>query len=108
MTNMTAASEFETLFREEFLSTRLTQWLDWASGQDERHFVALPMIQRGSVWKPLQIITLWDSLLRGMPIGGLMLSRLHALDKNNQPVQVRKVGSSQLQAVPAGGGARFD
>lgn len=31
--------------------------------------IELPPIQRGFVWKPYQIENLWDSLLRGFPIG---------------------------------------
>jgi len=104
MSSTTTHNGFETLFRDGFVSPPLTRWLDWVSGRDESHFVALPLLQRGAVWKPRQIITLWDSLFRGMPIGGLMLSRLHAHDRNGNPVQVRRVGSSQLQAVPVGGG----
>lgn len=105
MSNNNVEIQFEKLFQEEFLSPRLVEWLDWVAGKDPKHFVALPMIQRGSVWKPRQIITLWDSLLRGMPIGSLMLSRLHEKDSRGNPVQVRKVGSTQLQDVPQGGGA---
>lgn len=40
--------------------------------------VVLPMIQRGSVWKPHQVIDLWDTILRGMPFGGLMASYIPA------------------------------
>jgi uncharacterized protein with ParB-like and HNH nuclease domain len=47
----------------------LPGWLDWSSGNQTKYKVALPMIQRGFVWKPNQIIELWDTLLRGMPIG---------------------------------------
>lgn len=36
--------------------------------------VVLPMIQRGSVWKPHQILDLWDTLLQGMPLGAFMAS----------------------------------
>ncbi|MBO6289767.1 MAG: DUF262 domain-containing protein [Alphaproteobacteria bacterium] len=32
-------------------------------------YIELPPIQRGFVWKPYQIENLWDSLLRGFPIG---------------------------------------
>jgi hypothetical protein len=31
-------------------------------------------LQRGAVWKPRQVELLWDSLLRGFPIGSLLLS----------------------------------
>jgi len=38
--------------------------------------VDLPKLQRGFVWEPGRIITLWDSLLRGFPIGSLLLSEI--------------------------------
>lgn len=41
----------------------------------ERTIVAaLPALQRGAVWKPQQIEALWDSLIRGFPIGAFMLT----------------------------------
>jgi len=36
--------------------------------------ISLPTVQRGFVWKPYQIENLWDSLLRGYPIGSFVLS----------------------------------
>ena len=36
--------------------------------------VSLPTVQRGFVWKPNQIENLWDSLLRGYPVGSFVLS----------------------------------
>src|SRR4051812_26236620 len=53
----------------------LTNWLDWVTLKNRELFVALPMIQRGSVWKANAIADLWDSLLRGMPVGSLTVSR---------------------------------
>ena len=52
---------------------------------DEEEKVALPTVQRGFVWKPYQIENLWDSLLRGYPIGAFVLSEgenstFHILD----------------------------
>lgn len=76
----------------------LTNWLDWAGGIKSDVFVALPMIQRGSVWKPHQIIDLWDSLLQGMPIGSLMASELKPGTK------VRRLGQSESKAVDSNGG----
>ena len=35
--------------------------------------ISIPIIQRGFVWKPEQIAGLWDSLLRGFPIGSFMV-----------------------------------
>ncbi|BBJ24657.1 GmrSD restriction endonuclease domain-containing protein [Candidatus Nitrotoga sp. AM1P] len=56
---------------------KLPEYLKWATGNEtyEKELL-LPAIQRGFVWKPKQIVDLWDSLLRGMPIGSLMLSKL--------------------------------
>ena len=36
--------------------------------------VSLPNIQRGFVWKPSQIENLWDSILRGYPLGAFVFS----------------------------------
>lgn len=102
---MILENQFERFFKEGFSSPKLTEWLDWSAGEDALNFVALPMIQRGSVWKPRQIIMLWDSLLRGMPIGSLMLSHLNAVDKHGMAIRVRRVGSADLMNVPPGGGA---
>lgn len=37
--------------------------------------VELPPLQRGFVWKVNQVESLWDSLLRGYPIGSFLLSK---------------------------------
>jgi hypothetical protein len=42
----------------------------WAMGGE----VNLPNVQRGFVWKPSQIENLWDSVLRGYPIGAFVLA----------------------------------
>lgn len=36
--------------------------------------IQLPTLQRGFVWKPHQMEALWDSILRGYPIGSLLVS----------------------------------
>lgn len=51
----------------------------------ENKQVELPTVQRGFVWKAAQIENLWDSLLRGYPVGAFVLSdvgnnKLHILD----------------------------
>ena len=53
-----------SFFQSDVRVEKLAKWLDWAGELDKSVFVALPMIQRGSVWKPGQIIDLWDSLLQ--------------------------------------------
>ena len=63
-------------------------WLNWALGgmPEVEKRVMLPMLQRGSVWKPSQIIDLWDSLLRGMPIGAMIVGKITS--KDNQLVSM--------------------
>lgn len=48
-----------------------------ASGQPCRPEVlaGLPSLQRGAVWRPNQVELLWDSILRGFPIGALVACR---------------------------------
>ena len=41
---------------------------------EENAEVGLPSLQRGYVWKPKQVETLWDSLLRCFPIGSFLVS----------------------------------
>lgn len=36
--------------------------------------IGLPSLQRGAVWQPNQVELLWDSILRGFPIGSLVVS----------------------------------
>lgn len=73
---------------DQVVGMRLPAYLAWASGQHQNpKQLLLPPIQRGFVWKPWQIVELWDSLFRGMPIGSLMVNRLaggqHALTLGN-------------------------
>ena len=49
----------------------LEQVASWAEGDSE---VTIPALQRGLVWKPEQVELLWDSILRGFPIGSFLLA----------------------------------
>lgn len=40
--------------------------------------VAIPSLQRGLVWNPNQVELLWDSILRGFPIGAFVFSKVDA------------------------------
>jgi hypothetical protein len=55
---------------EKFLS--LKDIADWQLTPDT--MAALPALQRGAVWKPHQVECLWDSLVRGFPIGAFLLA----------------------------------
>lgn len=73
--------------KSKVIGMRLPEYLEWASGESANKFekrLLLPPIQRGFVWKPLQIVQLWDSLLRGMPIGSLTVSGLNKGDKGTE------------------------
>lgn len=87
---------------------KLPDWLDWAIGKKDtttaNHWmVVLPMIQRGSVWKPHQVIDLWDTLLRGMPFGGLMASHIPAAAEGSK-VQFFSPLDRRLVTLPPKGG----
>ena len=51
---------------------KLTDIKKWLSQDSE---IKLPPVQRGFVWKHSQIENLWDSLLRGFPIGSFLISQ---------------------------------
>lgn len=58
----------------------------------ETAMVDLPSIQRGFVWKPKQIEDLWDSILRGYPIGSFLFSKtgdkLHLMDGQQRATSI--------------------
>lgn len=53
---------------------QIAGWLKPSNPHNKNLMVTLPSLQRGAVWKPSQIENLWDSLLRGFPIGAIMLA----------------------------------
>lgn len=63
-------------------TVRLVDYLEWIANKDHQNheLMALPPIQRSSLWKPAQIVDLWDSLLRGMPFGSFLVARMKAED----------------------------
>lgn len=54
--------------KNQFSLREISEW------NKEDSEVKIPELQRGLVWSPKQIEFLWDSLLRGFPIGGFVLS----------------------------------
>ena len=100
---MNTAREF---FKQGISVVKVTNWLDWAIGNEtdgEKWAIVLPMIQRGSVWKPHQGIDLWDTILRGMPFGGLMASHIRASTESSK-VQFFSPLDRILKPLPEGGG----
>lgn len=63
-----------------------------------------PPLQRGLVWSPLQIELLWDSLLRGFPIGCLVVCRTRTprRDEAGQVTHDLLDGQQRAQAIALG------
>ncbi|REG77466.1 DUF262 domain-containing protein [Algoriphagus antarcticus] len=59
---------------EKPLSFGLSKIASWQLDFDNSN-VELPALQRSFVWKVNQVESLWDSILRGFPIGSLLLSK---------------------------------
>lgn len=78
----------------------LRDWLDCVTRNNGDVFVALPMIQRGSVWNANAVANLWDSLLRGMPVGSFTVSVFH----NSTRGLIRTIGTRTASEaeIPAG------
>jgi hypothetical protein len=55
----------------------LVRWAATPAGKEAGEYgkFGLPPVQRGSVWRPKQIVDLWDSVFRGLPIGSFYLVR---------------------------------
>jgi len=70
-------NKIQSLFEDKTVSALLiTEYLHWAAYPEKfSEILAMPPIQRGFVWKAKQIQDLWDSLLRGMPIGSILLKK---------------------------------
>ena len=63
---------------EKPIALSLQKIADWQLNPDPSALfqVDLPKLQRGFVWEPAKVINLWDSLLRGFPVGSLLLSEI--------------------------------
>jgi len=65
---------------------------------------SLPALQRGAVWKPQQVEALWDSLVRGFPIGAFLLAPYDARrgDKNylHQQASTKTIETQPYNNLP--------
>lgn len=46
----------------------------------------IPSLQRGAVWEPQQIEMLWDSIMRGFPIGSIVVSKKIDTQIDKRPI----------------------
>lgn len=85
--------------KENTVVLTLKQIADWQlSSRDNIEkgacWAEMPSFQRGLVWKPAQIEVLWDSLMRGIPIGALSLLPI----EGNERFQTGKVDTNLSEA----------
>lgn len=65
---------------------------DWIS-LCQQGSIYLPSLQRNYVWNPKQVELLWDSLLRGFPIGAFLLQ------KASKEKALRELGLNKTQTI---------
>ncbi len=58
----------------------------------DSEIIALPPLQRSSVWRPKQVVDLWDSLIRGLPIGTFYLVK--------RPIGEQKIVGAKDKTIP--------
>ena len=69
--------------KQTIAGIKLLDLVDWVcasdrvlgknEGPDGMPLIAMPPVQRTAVWRPKQVLDLWDSLMRGLPIGAFYL-----------------------------------
>lgn len=60
----------EKLLKPNSFSYTLREIANWSINKH----IAIPALQRGLVWSPLQVEMLWDSILRGFPVGSFVVT----------------------------------
>ena len=66
-------------FDRSIVAMRLSDFLQWVEelwALISENSLRLPPVQRTALWTPKQVLDLWDSLLRGLPIGCFYLADL--------------------------------
>src|SRR5574344_1590278 len=68
-----------------------------------KEIIRIPTYQRGRVWRPSQVELLWDSILRGFPIGSFILSESHIKGEQNENVYYDLMdGQQRINALKLG------
>lgn len=62
----------------------IASWQIASESNDAEIYAEIPAFQRGLVWNPAQIEVLWDSLLRGIPIGAISLIPIEGAERYSQ------------------------
>jgi hypothetical protein len=71
-----ATNNYSEIFKENVVQVlTISQLIDWYIKEGNSRLL-LPPIQRSVVWSNEQVINYWDSLLRGYPLGTMMVHRV--------------------------------
>lgn len=62
----------------------IANWQISPESNGDKIHAEIPAFQRGLVWNPAQIEVLWDSLLRGIPIGVISLIPMEGAERYSQ------------------------
>lgn len=64
------------MFRSDFLTLpEIAAWqVPLSTNPTPEIVAALPALQRGAVWKAQQTEALWDSMIRGFPVGAFLVT----------------------------------
>ncbi|MCC3154600.1 DUF262 domain-containing protein [Hymenobacter sp. BT770] len=64
----------------------VSDYISWYLDAENSHYnlIQLPPIQRNAVWNIAQVERLWDSLLRGFPIGSMLLGHRKSSQNSRQ------------------------
>lgn len=92
---MTHNTTAHSLFLRDVASWQLPELTRDSQGQLHKPEVlaGLPSLQRGAVWRPNQVERLWDSILRGFPIGSLVVTELLKKQETRSGVVAGNPGS---------------
>lgn len=93
---------------QSVLTKTVKEVYQWRIEKDEtKSRLFLPPIQRSLVWTNEQIVNFWDSLLRGYPIGMMMVHQInHQASTQNQAQGINAQG--QLETTKANDYQLFD
>ena len=99
--------------KQTIAGVKLFDLIEWVSASDRvlssgtEHegmpVIAMPPVQRTAVWRPKQVVDLWDSLMRGLPIGAFYLVDRPAEDHKLVPLKTNGSAPAKVQTSPLAG-----
>lgn len=65
---------------------QIASWQPGIQADSSTIIASIPSLQRGAVWEPQQIEMLWDSIMRGFPIGSIVIAK--KIDRQNDKAAI--------------------